>query len=307
MDYVEAITTAWHSAREEVIRVGQLIAQAKAELPHGAFTAMIEEELPFSANTAQRLMKIGTDEKLTNTALVQHLPNSWSILHELTKLDNNKFLEGIGTGRIHSDMSRKDAIAFRVGDLEGATSKNIPFPASKYSILYVDPPWHYNSQKQFGGDHRQTNGASSYYGTIKTENLMQWDIPALCEDDCLLFMWSTSPHLDQAIKLGEAWGFKYATIGFIWYKEKPNPGSYTMSECEVCLIFKKGKIPKPRGERNIRQFLSEARTSHSTKPMKVLERITKMFPEQAKLELFSRKELLGSTDNGWEHWGDEIC
>jgi N6-adenosine-specific RNA methylase IME4 len=306
MDYVLEITTAWNNAREEIIRVGQLIAQAKEYLPHGKFTKMIESELPFSANTAQRLMRIGMDDKLANPAHAQLLPNAWSTLHELTKLDSSKFYECIIAGKIRPDMTRKEAIQMRVGELEGLNSYPIAFPKNTFSILYIDPPWHYGGQKQFGSDNKQTNGASVHYNTIRTEEMMKWDIPSLCDDDCLLFMWSTNPHLSQAIKLGEAWQFEYSTIGFIWHKQKTNPSSYTMSECEICLIFKKGKIPKPRGERNIRQFLSEKRTTHSTKPNEVIDRITKMFPSQKKLEMFSRKQLTTSTDVGWTHWGDEV-
>lgn len=112
-DYVLKIKTAWHNARDEIIKVGVILIRAKTELPHGEFTKMIETELPFSINTAQRLMKISADTKITNTARAQHLPNSWTILHELTKLDDIQFHDGIKTGVIHPDMSRNDVIQIR--------------------------------------------------------------------------------------------------------------------------------------------------------------------------------------------------
>lgn len=37
-------------------------------------------------------------------------------------------------------------------------------------------------------------------------------------DDCLLFMWTTGPQMANAIELGEAWGFEYKTIAFVWDK-----------------------------------------------------------------------------------------
>jgi len=67
------------------------------------------------------------------------------------------------------------------------------------------------------------------------------------------------------------------------------------------LVGKKGKIPTPRGSRNVRQFLSEERTRHSTKPLEIRKRIEEMFPTQKKIELFSREKV-----PGWECWGNEV-
>ena len=82
-------------------------------------------------------------------------------------------------------------------------------------------------------------------------------------------MWATNPHLDQAIELGKAWGFAWATVAFVWDKVRVNPGFYTMSQCELCLVFKRGKIPSPRGARNIRQLVTAKREAHSQKPDEV--------------------------------------
>ena len=67
-----------------------------------------------------------------------------------------------------------------------------------------------------------------------------------------------------------------------------NPGFYTLSQCELCLVFKRGKIPRPRGSRNVRQLVSAPRGPHSAKPDEVRRRIGLMFPEQRKIELFAR-------------------
>jgi N6-adenosine-specific RNA methylase IME4 len=74
-----------------------------------------------------------------------------------------------------------------------------------------------------------------------------------------------------------------------------------MSQCELCLVFKRGTIPQPRGMRNIRQLVQSKRTQHSEKPDEVRRRIQEMFPEQSKLELFARKQV-----KGWDVWGLEI-
>jgi N6-adenosine-specific RNA methylase IME4 len=172
---------------------------------------------------------------------------------------------------------------------------------SKFSIIYADPPWDYNGQSQTGKGGASSGGAATHYSTLKLKDLKRLDVPSICEKDCLLFMWSSSPHLDQAVDLMRAWGFAWATVGFAWDKQRVNPGFYTMSQVELCLIGKRGKIPQPRGARNVRQFVSELRGKHSEKPAAVRQRIEEMFPTQSKIELFAR-----SASPGWSVWGDEV-
>lgn len=171
----------------------------------------------------------------------------------------------------------------------------------KYEIIYADPPWDYKGQTQHGGKKTSdTGGAIRHYPTMTVKEMIE-EITVPAEDNSLLFMWTSSPHLDQAIKLGEGWGFKYATVAFVWDKVKVNPGFYTMSQCELCLVFKKGKIPYPRGSRNVRQFISEERREHSRKPDEVRTRIEQMFPTQSKLEMFAR-----TTTTGWDVFGNQV-
>lgn len=177
------------------------------------------------------------------------------------------------------------------------------FPDKKYEIIYADPPWDYKGQKQHAGaGKKDTGGAASHYPTIKLSDLKNLDVRSLAAENCLLFMWATSPHLDQAIELGKAWGFRWATVAFVWDKQKTNPGFYTLSQTELCLVFKHGKIPQPRGARNIRQLVSVPRGEHSSKPSQIREAIDAMFPSQTKIELFAR----GSEGSKlWDFWGLE--
>ena len=175
----------------------------------------------------------------------------------------------------------------------------------KYEIIYTDPPWDYKGQTQHGTVSTDTGSASKHYKTMSVDDMITKFTPLLSKitpENCLMFMWTSSPHLDQAIKLGEGWGFDYSTVAFVWYKQKPNPGFYTMSECEIVLLFKKkgGKIPSPRGSRRERQFLAEERREHSRKPDEIRKRIERMFPKQKKLEMFAR-----SSPKGWSVMGNQ--
>ena len=172
----------------------------------------------------------------------------------------------------------------------------------KYQIIYADPAWLYQCGKNHLAKKSMINGKTDiHYNAMPIKEMEQMNVKDIADNDCLLFMWVTSPFLKIGIDLMIKWGFDFSTIGFVWYKEKTNPGSYTLSECEVCLIGKKGKIPTPRGARNVKQFLSEKRTRHSAKPNEIRNRIFQMFPTQNKIELFAREK-----HDGWDVWGNEV-
>ena len=185
-------------------------------------------------------------------------------------------------------------------------------PNKKFDIIYADPPWDYNEKLQFDKSSKSVeqidlskkifiSSAVFKYPTLKTCELMKIPIHEIAKDDCLLFMWTTNPHLSQAVELGEAWGFEYKTVAFVWDKMNHNPGQYTLSNCELCLVFKRGRIPKPRGARNIQQLVRSPRREHSEKPIEVMQAIEKMFPTQERIELFARRKT-----KGWSAWGLDI-
>ncbi len=197
----------------------------------------------------------------------------------------------------------------------------IPFPDKKYEIIYPDPPWDYeyigkNFHKQFSkykNSFKPVDSACDHYSTMSIEEIKALPVYDLSDKNCLCFIWVTSPFMKEGIQILECWGFEYKTIAFVWNKLAVNPGFYTMSEIELCLVGKKkgGSIPKPRGARNIKQlyetleefpqFYSERRTVHSKKPDEFRNRITKMFPYQLKIELFARQKY-----DGWDCWGNEV-
>lgn len=218
-------------------------------------------------------------------------------------------------------MDKKEITAYSIYHVEAAKRKKInplndlypELPKQKYQIIYMDPPWDYGGKMQYDKSTIKSenigfekniflSSASFKYPTVKLKDLMTLDIPAIADDkSCLLFMWTTGPQFANSIKLGESWGFEYKTVAFVWDKMIHNPGRYTLSQTEFCIVFKRGTIPSPRGARNVRQLVEYPRGEHSQKPVKVIEGITKMFPEQKKIELFARQNYIG-----WDNWGLEI-
>lgn len=185
-------------------------------------------------------------------------------------------------------------------------------PNKKYQVIYADPPWDYGGKMQYDkttikgeniGFEKKIflSSAGFKYPTLKLKQLKTLDVKSIADDDCILFMWTTGPQLANSVELGEAWGFEYKTVAFVWDKMIHNPGRYTLSQTEFVLVFKKGKIPQPRGARNVRQMVAVPRGKHSEKPIEVIKGITKMFPQQNKIELFARNNFVG-----WDNWGLEV-
>lgn len=107
-DYVARVTACLRRSVEGFIMAGRWLRHAKERLEHGQFGPMVEGDLGMSQSTAQRLMAIGGDPRLSNAAHVQHLPPHWGTLYELTKLSDDEFQEGIRSGRIRPDMERRE-------------------------------------------------------------------------------------------------------------------------------------------------------------------------------------------------------
>jgi N6-adenosine-specific RNA methylase IME4 len=171
----------------------------------------------------------------------------------------------------------------------------------KYQIVYIDPPWKYRNSDCIAKTSCISDKHHDHYQGMNLKELCELPIKDIMDKDCLIFMWATCANLNEAFILAEAWGLKFGTVAFVWNKERVNPGYYTMSQIELCLVFKYGRIPQPRGARNIRQYLSEKRTKHSKKPDDIRNRIELMFPYQNKIEIFARE-----IHNGWDCLGNDI-
>ena len=106
-------------------------------------------------------------------------------------------------------------------------------------------------------------------------------------------------HLKNAIELGEAWGFTYKTIGFVWDKQNFGMGYWTRKGAEICLLFTKGHPKRISG--GVRQFISEKAKKHSSKPSIIRERIVELMGDLPRIELFAREKT-----TGWDVWGNEV-
>lgn len=63
------------------------------------------------------------------------------------------------------------------------------------------------------------SAANFKYPTVKLNDLKTLEIQSIAEADCILFMWTTGPQMSNSIEFGEAWGFEYKTVAFVWDKQ----------------------------------------------------------------------------------------
>jgi len=184
----------------------------------------------------------------------------------------------------------------------------IPFPDKRYDIIYADPPWDYeNWNKKWHEDHSSSRWAGKKYSLMPLEDICALPVNDIAAKDSVLFLWTISTMLPSALKVIEAWGFKYKTVGFVWTKKNRikdslfmGMGFWTRSNAEICLLATKGK-PLPRISHSVHQILQTRIDRHSKKPPETRDRIVQLLGDRPRLEMFARE-----APEGWDVWGNEV-
>ena len=175
----------------------------------------------------------------------------------------------------------------------------------KYKVIYADPPWDYGNTKNLDGEFWGI--AEKHYPIMKFKDICDLPIQNIADDDCFLFLWTTSPFLEKTFEVIKKWGFKYCTVGFVWVKTRNDSddiradglGKYTISNAEYCIIARKGKYW--REARNVKQIIMHPKMVHSAKPKEIRDRIVALCGDVPRVELFAR-----DTCEGWDSIGLEI-
>lgn len=164
----------------------------------------------------------------------------------------------------------------------------------KYRIIYADPPWSYgNAMPEY------VTEPQDYYSLMSTKDICAMPVKEITENNAVLFMWSTSPHLPEALEVVKAWGFTYKTT-FIWDKIKHNMGHYNSVRHEILLVCTKGACT-PDVKKLFDSVVSIERTEHSKKPEEFRNIIETLYVFGNKIELFARQAPLG-----WDVFGNQI-
>ena len=202
---------------------------------------------------------------------------------------------------------------------------------TKFGTIIADPPWEYavTSGKIYrpvldddgkpvlgdDGNEKQEKQLSGYsdqkYLPLSTGDLCKLDVKSCAADSSVLLLWTTFPHIPNALKVMQAWGYEYKT-GLGWGKTTKDGKQlsfgvgYWFRGCiELVLVGKRGKKSY---RTNVRGGHLSHPEGHSIKPDFLHELAEKHFPEP-RLEMFGRRERDGWTVIGNEapgHKGEDI-
>ena len=170
-------------------------------------------------------------------------------------------------------------------------------PEGVFDVIYADPPWKYNDTCEEGAI--QGKGADKHYPVMTIEELCEMPIKQITGSNAILFLWVTSPLLDECWPVITAWGFMYKA-SFVWDKVKHNMGHYNSVRHELLLICTRGSF-LPQNKKLFDSVQSIERSSkHSEKPEEFRTIIEYMYPKSNKMELFARKKC-----HGWTAYGND--
>jgi len=123
------------------------------------------------------------------------------------------------------------------------------------------------------------------------------------ESGCHLYLWATNTHLEKALEVVRAWGFRYVTT-ITWFKERIGLGQYFRNLTEHCLFCVHDSLPLKKDAKGKRQQgvtgFYAPRAGHSQKPEE-MRRLIEIVSYHPYLELFARSEIAG-----WDTWGNEV-
>ena len=165
--------------------------------------------------------------------------------------------------------------------------------AERYPVIYLDPPWRYEHAES------ESRAIENQYPTMSLDEIKAMDMDKVAFDDCVMFIWATSPKLAEAFEVLAAWGFSYRTCA-VWDKQKIGMGYYFRQQHELLLIAVRGQPPTPAPADRPSSVFSYPRGQHSAKPHEVYEIIEAMYPTLPKLEMFCR-----TPREGWGTWGNQ--
>ena len=247
-------------------------------------TAVIRES-GFTSKQAERFQQLAAHPEIVEQAKAEARENDDIVSRSLV-------LNMIRTQQEAEKRAERQAtIAAQMEQPRTSRHIDIFTTDKKYRVIYADPPWSYNDKQ----DTVYHGGAVKHYPTMSLEDICALPIPA--EKNAVLFMWTTSPMLEDAFKVINAWGFKYKS-SFIWDKVSTAMGNYNSVRHEFLLISVKGSCV-PDVPRRLDSVISIPRTEHSRKPEEFRQIIDTLYPIGERLEMFAREAI-----EGWDVWGN---
>lgn len=264
-------------AVQHALEAGRLLTEVKAQVGHGNFGTWLAENFEGSERAARSYMQAHRHTLLTgvNRQSIAEKP-----LSEVLRLLSGK-------------------MSLLAGEEAGRQTPLLPH--GTYRVIYADPPWKYDDQRQ-----QTTGAAADHYPVVDIDELCDLEdstgrhVKDLASDGSVLFLWATAPMAPEAFRLLDAWGFTYKAM-YVWDKIRGYYGHYNSVCHELLLIGTKGTGCTQEADTLHNSVVRAERSTHSKKPTEFYDIIETMYPSGPYVELFARNDR-----PGWDSWGLEV-
>ena len=284
----EAYRYALKQAKEspEVIRKAEEI-KLRAERRAGELLKETEFQKP---GEYQRSKSTTVAPTLKNMGISKDQSSKWQKIANIPEEKFENYLE------VEKELSTGGILNYKknIDRQQRVEETETPRLEGKYRIIYADPPWKYGSDYQDKFGH-----AKSHYSTMDLKELCDLPVKDIAMPNSVLFLWVTSPKLNWAFPIMDAWGFDYKT-SFVWDKVKHNYGNYNSVRHEFLLIGGRGSATPDVKKLHDSVVSIERTEKHSQKPPFFRDLIDELYPKGDRIELFARE-----TFKGWKSWGFE--
>jgi N6-adenosine-specific RNA methylase IME4 len=192
-------------------------------------------------------------------------------------------MDAVGLGRINGVYRR-----YKIQEEAKLIRSLPPLPQGPFPVIVLDPAWEYDK------DAWRFSVSAPDYPTMPVDEISKLNIPALADQDCILWLWTTNSHMGDALDLVRHWVFRQKTI-LTWVKDRMGVGEWLRGQTEHCILAVRGRPVKTLT--NQTTVLHAPRGRHSEKPEEFYRLVESLCPG-SKLELFARKQRKGWVTHG---------
>ena len=111
-EFAAEIRRAWAESQESFLLIGRYLHTAKNRLQHGEFMAMVSSDLPFSHQTANKLMSVARFVEAGEIP-PDTLPSASETCYQITTLTVEERARALKEGVIRPTMRRQDILLFK--------------------------------------------------------------------------------------------------------------------------------------------------------------------------------------------------
>ena len=164
----------------------------------------------------------------------------------------------------------------------------------RFGTIVIDPPWDMQKIER----EVRPNQVAFDYPTMSEAELAAFPVADMAADDCQLFVWTTQKFLPAALRLVDAWAFRYV-LTMVWHK----PGGFQpiglpQYNCEFVIYGRRG-TPEFRDTKAFPTCFNAPRREHSRKPDEFYDLIRRVTSE-GRIDIFSREAR-----DGFAQYGNE--